>query len=177
MNFPNLCSCCIGRFNHQKNHRGLLDAFLRILEKCPNCTLNLLGDGELQAETERYAEQLGIQEKVVFHGSRTDVHPYLHSADVFLLPSNFEGMPMTVIEAMGTGLPIVATAVGGVPDMLEHNVSGMLVPCEPERVALAVLQLLEQQDFREMLGTNARQESRKFSADHMARCYYDLYVC
>ena len=166
----------IGRFNHQKNHKGLLDAFRLVLEKYPDCILNLLGDGELQEETEHYASQLGIREKIVFHGSQSDVYPYLQKADVFLLPSNFEGMPMTIIEAMGTGLPIVASAVGGVPDMLEHDVSGILVPCEPEAVTQAVLRLLEDEGFRKCLGTNARQESRKFGAEHMAQCYYDLYT-
>ena len=166
----------IGRFNHQKNHRGLLDAFRRILEKQPNCCLNLLGDGELLEETQSYAARLGIRDKVVFHGSQTDVHPYLHDADVFLLPSSFEGMPMTIIEAMGTGLPIVASAVGGVPDMLENDVSGILVPCEPEAVAQAVLRLLDDEAFRRRLGTNARQASQMFGAEHMAQCYSDLYT-
>ena len=166
----------IGRFNHQKNHKGLLEAFRRILETYPNCILNLLGDGELREETENYASQLGIREKVIFHGSQTDVHPYLHSADLFLLPSRFEGMPMTIIEAMGTGLPIVASAVGGVPDMLEDGRSGMLVSCEPEQVAKAVLKLLEQEDLRKTLGTNALLDCQKFSAEHMARCYVDVYT-
>ena len=166
----------IGRFNHQKNHKGLLEAFRGILETYPNCILNLLGDGELQEETENYASQLGIREKVIFHGSQTDVHPYLHSADLFLLPSRFEGMPMTIIEAMGTGLPIVASAVGGVPDMLEDGRSGMLVSCEPEQVAKAVLKLLEQEDLRKTLGTNALLDCQKFSAEHMARCYVDVYT-
>ena len=165
----------IGRFNHQKNHKGLLDAYAMILEQYPNCCLNLLGEGELRAETENYAAQLGIREKVLFHGSQTNVYPYLHNADVFLLPSNFEGMPMTIIEAMGTGLPIVATAVGGVPDMLRNDVSGILVPCKPEAVKEAVLRILEDESFRKCLGTNARQESQKFGAEHMAQCYCDLY--
>ena len=166
----------IGRFNHQKNHKGLLDAFAKILRRHPNCCLNLLGDGELEAETKTYACQLGISEKVIFHGSQSEVHPYLHNADVFLLPSNFEGMPMTIIEAMGTGLPIVASAVGGVPDMLEDTFSGLLVPCDPEAVADAVLRLLGDEDFRKHLGTNARNDSRKFGAEHMARCYCNLYI-
>ena len=82
---------------------------------------------------------------------------------------------MTIIEAMGTGLPIVASKVGGVPDMLEDGKSGMLVSCEPESVAQAVLQLLNQENLRETLGTNALEASKIFGADHMAQCYCDLY--
>ena len=83
---------------------------------------------------------------------------------------------MTIIEAMGTGLPIVASAVGGVPDMLEDRFSGMLVPCDPDSVTQAVMQLLEQEDLRKKLGTNALNGSRKFSAGHMAHCYFDIYT-
>jgi len=166
----------IGRFNYQKNHRGLLDAFSLILKKQPNCCLNLLGDGELLQEMEAYAEELGIREKVIFHGSQSNVCPYLHNADIFLLPSKFEGMPMTIIEAMGTGLPVVASAVGGVPDMLRNGESGMLVSQEPQSVADAVLTLLEDQELRRILGENARSDSEQFSAEHMAASYCNIYT-
>ncbi len=170
------CLLHVGRFNHQKNHSGLLEAFSRILQSYPDCCLQLIGDGELREETEQLAVSLGIREKIAFLGSQTNVYPFLREADIFLLPSKFEGMPMTIIEAMGTGLPIIATAVGGVPDMLEDKVSGMLVPCEPEAVAQAVLRLLEQEDLRKKLGSNARKDSRKFSAEHMARSYCEIYI-
>ncbi len=165
----------VGRFNYQKNHRGLLDAFALILQKNPNCCLNLLGDGELRPEIEAYAEELGIQKKVVFHGSQSNVYPYLQAADMFLLPSKFEGMPMTIIEAMGTGLPVVASAVGGVPDMLRNGESGMLVSQEPQAVADAVLKLLGQETLRRTLGERARRDSTQFSAEHMAASYCNIY--
>ena len=165
----------IGRFNNQKNHKGLLEAFAQVAAAYPDCCLNLIGDGELLEETEQHANALGLREKINFLGNQTNVYPFLHKADLFLLPSRFEGMPMTIIEAMGTGLPIVASKVGGVPDMLEDGKSGMLVSCEPESVAQAVLQLLNQQDLRETLGNNALRDSNIFGADHMARCYCDLY--
>ena len=165
----------IGRFNHQKNHRGLLEAFALILAQVPNCRLHLLGDGELQQDVEAYADQLGLRENISFHGSQSDVYPYLQKADVFLLPSKFEGMPMTIIEAMGTGLPVVATAVGGVPDMLRSGESGMLVSQEPREVADAVLKLLQQEELRRTLGENARKDSARFGADYMAAAYCGIY--
>jgi len=165
----------IGRFNHQKNHKGLLEAFSRILRRYPDCRLDLLGDGELRPDTEAYAKQLGIAEKIVFHGSQTNVYPYLHDADIFLLPSRFEGMPMTIIEAMGTGLPIAATAVGGVPDMLTDRESAMLVPCDPKAVADAVMMLLEEEDLRKQLGCAAKERSAQFSAGYMAQAYCAVY--
>lgn len=165
----------IGRFNEQKNHKGLLEAFSLIVQSCPNCCLQLVGDGDLQEDMKTYAKTLGVQEKVSFLGSQTNIYPFLQEADIFLLPSKFEGMPMTIIEAMGTGLPIVASAVGGVPDMLEDHTSGILIPCEPEATAHAVLELLEQENLRKKLGTTALKNSAAFGAEHMARCYCDVY--
>lgn len=166
----------VGRFNTQKNHRGLLDAFARILQSHPDCCLKLIGEGELLEETKQYASSLGIREKVLFLGSQTNIYPFLQEADLFLLPSRFEGMPMTIIEAMGTGLPVVASRVGGVPDMMTHRESGMLVPCEPEAVSDAVCALLESEDMRKTLGKNAKERCVQFSAEHMARCYCEVYT-
>lgn len=165
----------IGRFNEQKNHKGLLDAFQKVLSRHPDCRLELLGDGELLEQTKAYAEALGIAERVRFLGSQSNVYPYLHQADAFLLPSNYEGMPMTIIEAMGTGLPIVATKVGGVPDMLTDGESGLLTPVEPEAVAEACERLITDEALRTMLGTNAKRNSRRFSAEYMATEYVKLY--
>jgi glycosyltransferase involved in cell wall biosynthesis len=170
------CLLHIGRFNDQKNHKGLLDAFAQIAAAYPDCCLNLIGDGELLEATRQYANTLGLMEKINFLGNQTNVYPFLQEADIFLLPSRFEGMPMTIIEAMGTGLPIVATKVGGVPDMLEDGNSGLLVSCDPDAVAQAVLQLLQQECLRENLGKNALQASKIFGADHMARCCFELYT-
>ena len=83
---------------------------------------------------------------------------------------------MTIIEAMGTGLPIVASAVGGVPDMMDHQESGMLVPCEAEAVADAIFQLLESEELRKTLGRNAQLRSNQFGAEYMARRYCDAYI-
>ena len=165
----------IGRFNAQKNHKGLLEAFAQVVASHPDCRLHLIGDGDLEEETVRQADMLGIREKVSFLGNQTNVYPFLQEADLFLLPSRFEGMPMTIIEAMGTGLPIVASAVGGVPDMLKDGSSGLLVSCDPDEIAQAILRLLTQEDLRKSLGTNALEDSVKFSAEHMARCFVDVY--
>ena len=165
----------IGRFNEQKNHEGLLQAFQKIRKSCPQCHLNLLGDGELRQSMEAYAKELGISENVHFQGSQSDVYPFLHDADLFLLPSKYEGMPMTIIEAMGTGLPIVASAVGGVPDMLRDRESGLLTACDPDAVSQAVLTLIGREDLREKLGKAAKEDSKRFSAEYMAEEYCKAY--
>jgi len=165
----------VGRFNEQKNHAGLLEAFRLFLEKHPDSELRLLGEGELLEETVEQAEKLGIQAQVQFCGSTGNVYPYLHDADIFLLPSRYEGMPMTIIEAMGTGLPIVAANVGGIPDMIEDGKSGLLVSCDPEKVCAACLRLAEDSLLRERMGKLARSRSQRFSADYMTRRYLEEY--
>lgn len=165
----------IGRFNEQKNHEGLLKAFAKIKQQLPDCRLDLIGDGELRQAVESQAEDLNLAESIRFLGTQSDVYPFLQAADIFLLPSKYEGMPMTIIEAMGMGLPIVATAVGGVPDMLKQEESGLLTACDPDAVAEAVIRLARDPQLREHLGRNAKQESRRFSAEHMAACYCAVY--
>jgi len=165
----------IGRFDEQKNHAGLLQAFAKLLKTHPNCCLNLLGDGHLRTEMENYARELGIGHAVHFLGNQADVHPYLHDADIFLLPSKYEGMPMTIIEAMGTGLPIVASRVGGVPDMLRDGESGLLMDCDPGEVCAACERLIDSEDLRRTLGQNALADSARFSAETMAKRYCEEY--
>ena len=165
----------IGRFDEQKNHAGLLQAFAKLLKTHPNCCLNLLGDGHLRANMENYARELGIGHAVRFLGNQSDVYPFLHNADIFLLPSKYEGMPMTIIEAMGTGLPIVASRVGGVPDMLRDGESGLLVGCDPGEVCAACEKLIDSEDLRRTLGQNALADSARFSAETMAKRYCEEY--
>ena len=165
----------VGRFNEQKNHSGLLEAFRLFLEKYPGSTLRLVGDGELLQQTVKQAGELGICNQVQFCGSTGNVYPYLHAADIFLLPSKYEGMPMTIIEAMGTGLPIVASNVGGVPDMIEDGKSGLLVACDPAEICSACLRLAENAELRERTGRLARQQSHRFSGDYMTQRYLEEY--
>lgn len=165
----------IGRFNEQKNHFVLLDAFARIHQQVPACRLQLIGEGDLERPVRDYARQLGLMDSVDFLGSQPDVGAWLYGADVFVLPSKYEGMPMTLIEAMGTGLPVVASAVGGVPDMIADGQSGLLVEPEASAVSEAVLRLLKDQSLRQKLGSSALEQSGRFGAEHMARLYATVY--
>ena len=166
----------VGRFDTPKNHPGLLRAFARLHRELPQCRLHLVGDGESRPEMEVLAKELGIGNAVTFHGMQSNVYPYLHDADIFVLPSIYEGIPMTIIEAMGTGLPVIASAVGGVPDMLRHGESGILVSCDPEEVSRACAGLARDEALRRRLGETARADSVRFSAEHMAKRYCEVYV-
>lgn len=165
----------IGRFNAQKNHAGLLNMFRKLKDSHPECRLSLIGDGELRQEMEALAKALGIEDSVRFLGSQSNVYPYLHDADIFVLPSNYEGMPMTIIEAMGTGLPVVAAEVGGIPDMLTNGESGFLTRDEASFLE-ACEALIADEALRIKLGSQAKLDSRRFSAEYMAQKYCEAYL-
>jgi glycosyltransferase involved in cell wall biosynthesis len=165
----------VGRFFAQKNHAGMLEAFKKIHDEIPKAHLRLIGDGELRDATEQLARELGIEDAIIFEGKQANVYPYLHGADLFILPSLYEGMPITLIEAMGSALPIVATEVGGIPDMLSDGESALLCPCDPDAVADACIKLLRDDFLRERLGRGALDAAQKFSAEEMAEKYVEVY--
>lgn len=165
----------IGRFSEQKNHSGLLRAFKIFHLKYPDSELWLIGDGEKRAESEEYVQSNGLDDAVKFFGLQSDVHSFLHDADIFTLPSNYEGIPMTLIEAMGTGLPIVATAVGGVPDMLDTN-DALLVENDIESITQAYEKYYADIELRKQHGVNAKHCSETFSAEKMGELYEAVYV-
>ena len=166
----------IGRFNEVKNHRMLIKVFASFCKMYPDSCFELIGDGNLEEPCKIYANELEIDNHVVFHGACADVHEFLSDADVFVLPSLCEGIPLTVIEAMGSGMPIVATAVGGVPDMITDEVNGLLVSVDEKELLDALCRLRDEKELRERLGRSALSFSVKFSADNMAKKYISEYL-
>lgn len=165
----------IGRFNGQKNHRMLIEAFNEFIKGYPNSELTLIGGGELEIEIKRLVKSLGLTDKVKFEGVTSDVFPYLHKADVFVLPSNYEGMPMALIEAMGTGLPIIATDVGGVSSMIHTGEDGILIGNDKSELKRAFILLLDK-NLRKKIGLKAINTAKtKFSVAVMGRKYMALY--
>lgn len=164
----------IGRFSQQKNHIGLVKAFALFHKENPSSELLLIGDGELRPEVEAYLKEHGLTDSVRLLGLQSDVYGYLQDADLFTLPSHFEGVPMTLIEAMGTALPIVATAVGGVPDMLDGD-SAWLVPCEENAIAEAFSAAYHSPEKRAAFGKAALQRADTFSVQKMTAAYLRLY--
>lgn len=165
----------IGRFMDVKNHELLLRSFARFKGQHSDARLQLLGDGELKENMMQLAGQLNITDAVEFAGLQSNVYPWLHNADVFILPSKFEGMPMTLIEAMGTGLPIIASNVGGIPEMLSSQKEALLIEPKEEKIIEALEMVYSDAKKREYWGRNALQRSSLFSSQAMARKYLQLY--
>lgn len=164
----------IGRFSEQKNHIGLVRAFKLFHDKHIDSELWLIGDGEKKGEIEKYVEDNGLISSVKFLGLQSNVYGYLHDSDIFTLPSNYEGIPMTLIEAMGTGLPIVATAVGGVPDMLDEE-SALLINVNDSAIAAAYEKYYLNKELRICHGVNVVGLSKRFSSWEMASRYCEFY--
>lgn len=165
----------IGRFMDVKNHAMILKTFALFAKQHTDAKLQLIGDGELRKDMVQLAQELGVKNSVEFAGLQSNVYPWLHDADIFILPSKFEGMPMTLIEAMGTGLPIIASAVGGVPDMLTDGESAILIKPESEQLLASLEMLYCDESIRSVLGQKALHRSRAFSSETMAQRYIEIY--
>jgi len=132
----------VGRLAETKGQRILLEAFVRVYEKYPKSWLILAGKGRLESELRSLAVELNIHERVLFLGYRTDVPVVLRACDVFVLPSIAEGLPGALLEAMATGVPVIASRVGGVPEILNSpDVGTMVSPSSVDELANAMERL------------------------------------
>ena len=165
----------IGRFADAKNHIGLVLAFKKVCDRYPKCQLNLVGDGPLKDDIENKVKEYELDNNITFMGLKDNVYGLLTNSDAFILPSNYEGMPMTLIEAMGTGLPIIATKVGGIPDMLSDGVDSILVENKTDAIADAMITVIENGNLRKKIGANALIRSKTFSSSMMCEKYMQLY--
>jgi glycosyltransferase involved in cell wall biosynthesis len=165
----------IGRFSAEKNHKGLIAAFALLHQNHPEARLRLVGEGDLWEELEQDVAARGLSPFVEFLGRQENVYPYLHEADVLTLTSTVEGIPMTLAEGMGTGLPIVATAVGGVPDMLTNEENALLCEVDEAHLAQCYARYCEDEALRMRHGRAALARSSVFSAEEMAKKYAALY--
>jgi glycosyltransferase involved in cell wall biosynthesis len=163
-------------FRPQKALEVLLEAHAQLLRSMPDAHLAIAGDGPTRAEVERRARELSLDGRVHFLGQRDDVDAILRSLDVAALSSDFEGSPLFVLECMANGTPIVATAVGGLPQMVLDGETGVLVPPrDPEALAGAVERLLIDPERRAILAAAAANRLSDFRIDAVARRFADLY--
>lgn len=156
----------IARFGDQKDHGTLLRALAGIQDRA--WTLDLIGEGPLMGRTRALADSLGLAERVRFLGQRMDVAEVLSNAQLSVLITNWEGFPLSVLEAMRAGLPVVATAVGGVAEAVQEGESGYLVPRgDVDRLRDRMARLLASPELRVQLGAHARARfEQQFTLGH-----------
>lgn len=165
----------VGWFRTSKNHTAIVDAVKLLCEKGLSVHVSLYGDGELREEIRQKVHNLGLDAEISFMGLSDNIFPHLNKSDIFILPSLYEGSPISIIEAMGTGLPIIASDVGGIPDMIESGVSGVLINADAQSLADAIAHLVVAESKREAYGRQALQNAERFSAVTMAKGYCTLY--
>jgi glycosyltransferase involved in cell wall biosynthesis len=154
----------------------LLEAHARVLARVPEAHLVIAGDGACRAELDRFARELSIDDSVHILGFREDVDSILRAADVGALSSDSEGTPMFIAECMASNLPLVATAVGGVPDLVEDGETGLLVPPrDPGALADGIVRLLMHPEERQRLAAGARRRLADFTIDAVAARFGELY--
>ncbi len=139
---PSLTIGTIGRLNEIKRQDVLLRAFARLAANRPEARLLLVGDGPMRGELERLADALGIRERTHFAGYQAAPEVYLQRMDVFALTSRSEGMPLSILEAWAAGLPVVGSAVGGVPELIEDGVTGKLFASGDDAQLAEILETL-----------------------------------
>jgi glycosyltransferase involved in cell wall biosynthesis len=161
------------RHEDQKNLAMLVEAFARVHAAVPDVTLVLCGDGDCRPDLEAQAERLGVADRVCFPGMRNDAVDIVRLFDLYTMTSHWEGLPMAILESMALGIPVVSTAVGGVPDAVREGETGALVePGDVEGFAARVIELLCDDARRQTLGAGAKRVfEAEFSAGAMARRY------
>ena len=166
------------RLTKQKGHGFLLKAFSKLLPRWPEAQLLIAGDGEQRDALESLSVDLGIGSNVKFLGSITNVREFLSVLDIFVHPSIFEGLGIAVIEAMSMGLPIVATKVDGLAELISNGVEGLLVePADPDALTEAMNKIIIDPGLGLRLGRQARQKAvNEFSLKTMVEKYEELYL-
>jgi sugar transferase (PEP-CTERM/EpsH1 system associated) len=169
----------VGRLQDVKDQAGLIDAFALLRTMLPQRRLHLVlvGDGPLRGALEQRIAERGLQDCAWLAGARSDVAPVMRSFSLFALSSMAEGTPVTMLEAMASGLPVVSTAVGGIPDLVADGISGALVPHgDPQRLAQALAAYAGDEDKARAHGAAGRERiEQRYSITAMLAAYIDLY--
>jgi glycosyltransferase involved in cell wall biosynthesis len=168
----------VGRLVYQKAHEYLVAAMPEVLKEFPNVKVGICGDGVLRAELESQIHSLGLSNSVRLFGRSDHVANYLASADVFVMPSRWEGLPIALLEAMSAGLPVIATNVEGVDEVIVDGEQGLLVPVgNVDALVRAILQLLRDPAMRARMGLSSKQRiAERYSIDQMSERYLALMV-
>ena len=165
----------VGRMATVKNHRLLIEAFAAARARHPHIRLRLLGGGRLEPELRQQALELGVAQDVELCAFRDDPSGFLGEVDVFCLSSDSEGLPMSLLEALAAGLPVVATRVGGVPDVVAKTESGWLAPPGDVAAFTAAMEAAIAAPDRVLRGERARHRVESYTVDRMAADYERIY--
>jgi glycosyltransferase involved in cell wall biosynthesis len=159
-----------------KGHHDLMQGAAIALRRAPRLRLWIAGEGPLEGALGAERRALGLEREVQFLGFRADIPSLLDAADFFCLPTLHEGLGSSILEAMSAGLPVIATRVGGIPEIVEDSRTGILVPpSDPGALADAMVEMAARPDLREAMGACGSKRADSFSADRTAEATYAIY--
>jgi len=166
----------ISNFRPVKRLEDVIDVFAKVRQECP-AKLLLVGDGPERPKAAWLAETQGVADDVIFVGKQSEMAPLLSIADILLLPSENESFGLVALEAMACEVPVIATRIGGLPEVVEHGEDGFLLPLgDVEGMAHAGINLVRDPELRVRMGRTARQHAvRDFCATKIVRHYEELY--
>ena len=158
----NMVFCCVARLAPEKNHTVLLHAFSWVHAKNPSVRLLLVGDGAEKEKLLDLVRQNNLEKEVVFVGEVPDTRPYLQAADVFVLPSKTESLPLALLEACACGLPAIVSKVGDMPRVVMHGETGFVFNgTDAALLGMLMAELLENTDLRQNMGKKSRTRTEK----------------
>ncbi len=168
----------VGRLAYQKGFDILIDSMPALIRSHPHLTLNICGDGPLMTDLQAQISTLGLSDHIKLLGTCSNVAALLVVADIFILSSRFEGLSRAMLEAMAAGVPVVATRVEGVDEVIIDGVHGLLVPPEnAHELSKALIHMVQHPEMRKKMGAAAREHVMKsHTTDVMFEKYYDLIV-
>jgi glycosyltransferase involved in cell wall biosynthesis len=159
-----------------KDYPNLLKAASEVLKKIQNVTFVAVGDGKNENEIKKLHSELKLGEKFIFAGYQKKIGKYLKAFDIFVLASKKEGLGTSVLDALSIGIPVIATNAGGIPEMIENGVNGILVSKQnPDELAKAILELINNPERMSMIGKNGKETVSKFSIDNTVEKNIELY--
>lgn len=165
----------VGRLTKQKNQELLINAFSEIHSKYPQYKLYIYGDGELYSELNNLVKQLSIDDSVVFAGNVPNVHEMISTAEMFVLPSNYEGLSNALLEAMIMGIPCISTRCAGSDEYIVNGENGLLVDVgDEDGLKNAMLKFIENSSLRDSCGNNAKNIIERVSKEVVLEKWYKL---
>jgi len=166
----------IAAFVGHKDYPNLISAAKIVIGKFKDVTFIALGDGQLKQEMELLVDKLKIKKEFIFAGFQKDIGEYLKIFDIFVLSSKLEGLGTSILDAQSVGLPVIATRTGGIPEVLNDHVDGILVEKgNSEKLSAAIVSLIQDQEKRKNLGYEAMRSVKKFSIENNVDKNIDLY--
>ena len=165
----------VGRLIPSKNYEMLINAFAKLTHVYPEYTLTIYGDGKSKPNLENYISDLGLNEKIFLPGNEKNVFEKTKDADLFVLPSNIEGMPNALIEAMCLGLPVISTNVSGAGDFIINEKNGLLIDCKNlSQLVSAMEKMLSDENFRKSCAEQAVGIIEKVNTDTIVKEWVGL---